>query len=102
MQPGVIKVRGYVNEARQRAIREIMKAQQHSLDMYELNKLDYNVDRRQMDAAKLEELRSRLFADKFCFVIEIELIDRNKTNRCLFQLFTVVTFWEKRNSQSLM
>ena len=57
---------------RDKWIEEIKKAEQANLQSYESNKERYKYDRKSLTHEDVEEMRRGLFADKFCFVFEID------------------------------
>lgn len=64
-------IKDYLNSERDKAIDGIKNAQQHNLDSYKSTKFKPDKDTK-MDEEKIEELMSRLFADKFCFLLKID------------------------------
>ena len=54
---------------RQNAIDEIRKAQDENLEYYKANKEKFKVDRENLTEEKSEELKSQLFANRFCFLV---------------------------------
>jgi hypothetical protein len=89
-EPGVTKVRDYFNRVRSRQIDAILKVRDHNLESYEMNKLAYKNIPDNMNKVEIEHLKSRLFADKFCFLFEMKLCFY-EPNKCIFQLYLVVT-----------
>ena len=81
------KVIDYLNQIRMRAIEELRKAQEETLEYYKHNPSRFNYLKEINDENKLEELKSQLFAEKFYFQVRITRID----NPWIFNLFTIVT-----------
>ena len=76
------KVIDYLNQVRQRTIGELKKAQEDSLEYLKSKSRDLNHVKELKD---IEEMKSRLFADKFYFQV---LYKRH--NFWVFNLFTIV------------
>ena len=77
------KVIDYLNQVRQRTIDELRKAQEDSLEYLKSESCDLNHIKQSKD---VEEMKSRLFADKFYFQVLYEHQD------CwVFNLYTIVT-----------
>ena len=91
----------YMNKVRQKAIEEIRKVQDENLDNYNVNKEKFKVDRENLTDDKLEELKSQLFANGFCFIIDFEkdyaywMHTKAKT---WFKLCTLITDFYLRES----
>ena len=86
----------YMNKVRQKAIEEIRKVQDENLEYYKANKDLFKIDRENLTEEKFEELKSQLFATKFCFLLKREplnmLKDESKDRYApLFNLHTVIT-----------
>lgn len=82
------RVEDYLNEVRQKAVDEIKRLKNETFDFYNANKMRFS--------ATTTNLRSQLFAKKYCFLVNIERIrsgNRNFINRnsSLFTLHTVIT-----------
>lgn len=90
VEAGVTTVNDYMNRVRANALNELVKAQKENLEAYETNKLAYKINPSEINSHKLEELRKQLFADKFCFLLEIKKLD-NRENKCIYQLYTIIT-----------
>ena len=75
------KVIDYLNQVRQRTIAELRKAQEDSLEHLKSKSFDLNHIKESKD---IEEMKSRLFADKFYFQM---LFNQNSW---VFNLFTIV------------
>jgi len=58
-----------MNRIRQKAIDEIRKVQAENLAYYKANKDKFKVDRANLTEEKLEELKSLLFANRYCFLL---------------------------------
>lgn len=96
----ILQAEEYLNNARQKAINEIRKVQEENLKYYKANKDKFNVDRKNLTDEKLKELKSQLFATKFCFLIlnnptknvliEIEKQDMGYYDP-IFNLHTIIT-----------
>ena len=65
----VSQVEDYMNKMRQKAIDEIKKVQEENLKHYKANKEKFKVDRENLNEEKLEELKSQLFANRYCFLV---------------------------------
>ena len=78
------KVVDYLNQVRQRTIEELRKGQKESLEYLKSKSADLNQLKESKDA---EEIRSRLFADKFYFQVFYKL---KFTEPWVFNLFTIV------------
>lgn len=98
-------VEEYMNKMRQKVIDEIRKVQVENLEYYEENKEKFKVDRENLTEEKLEELKSQLFANRYCFLVNKEQIylwedlnNRNVIKRPLFNLHTVITDFYLRQS----
>lgn len=65
------KIRDYLDVLRENAISEILKAKQHNLDSYKTKGLEID----SKNEEKIEELKSQLFADMFCFLLKIDQYD---------------------------
>ena len=61
-----------LNNVRQKAIDSIRKVQENNLNFYNVNKDKFKVDRENLTDDKLEELKSQLFSNGFCFIIDFE------------------------------
>lgn len=73
----------YLNMVREKAIEEIRKAQEENLQYYRDNIEKFKVYRENLinqDEEKIEELKSNLFANRFCFLVYVEKIERTWTN----------------------
>ena len=57
----------YMNKVRQKAIGEIRKVQEENLKFYKANKEKLKVDKENLTEEKLEELKSQLFSNRYCF-----------------------------------
>jgi hypothetical protein len=92
VEPGVTKVHEYINRVRSRQIDEILKVRDQNLEMYEQKKSEYKDIPNNMNEAEIEHLRRRLFANKFCFLEEINSgYYRKIKNNCFFKLYLVIT-----------
>ena len=82
----------YLNEVRQKAIDSIRNVQEENLQFYNANKKKFKIDKSNLNEEnKLEELKSQLFANRFCFLLEFELYSTYKNKKPLFKLQTVIT-----------
>ena len=93
----------YMNNVRQKAIDEIRKVQDENLEYYKANKDKFKVDRKNLTEEKLEEIKSQLFSNRFCFLVEKKPLNmlKNKSNDRygpLFNLHTVITDFYLRES----
>ena len=95
----------YMNKVRQKAIEEIRKVQDENLEYYKANKDKLKVDRKNLTEEKLEELKSQLFANRFCFLVKKEPYylffdsgDNKDIKNPLFYLHTVITDFYVRES----
>lgn len=64
----------YLNKVRTNAIEQIRMVQEHNLELYNDNKERFKVDRENLTEEKLEELKSNLFAEKFCILVNVKKI----------------------------
>ena len=99
----ISQVDEYINKVRQKAIDEIRKVQDETLEYYNANKEKFKVDRKNLTEEKLKELKSQLFATKFCFLVERSACykwENSTTNMYipLFNLHTVITDFYVRES----
>lgn len=100
------QLESYLNEVRRKSIDAIRKVQAENLDFYNANKEKFKVDRQNLTYEKLKELESSLFANRFCFLLNIEKIDKrsesifdkNIRDNSLFKLHTVITDFYLRPS----
>ena len=88
----VTQVEDYLNEVRQKAIDEIRKVKDENLDHYNGNKDKFKL----FSDDNLEELKSNLFANRFCFLVNIKTIgikcwETTVRNGSLFKLHIVIT-----------
>ena len=83
----------YMNKVRQKAIEEIRKVKEETLKFYKTKKEEFKVDRKNLTEAKLEELKSKLFANRYCF-----LIKKGSEYYTLFKLHIVITDFYLRES----
>lgn len=90
--PETTKTRDYLNSIRSEAIQELRGAQEANIDEFEKNKSEYTLDPNQMNATQIDELRGKLFGNKFCFLLKIDkLIGFNRLeNKSLFKLYVIV------------
>ena len=80
------KVIDYLTQVRQRTISELRKAQEDSLE----NLKDDSCDLQQLKESKdVEEMRSRLFADKFYFQVHLKPRKEKYQESVVFSLFTI-------------
>ena len=77
------KVIDYLNQVRKRTIDELVKAQEDSLDYLKSESCNLNQLKQSKD---FEEIKSRLFADKFFFQVFYK-----PQNSWVFNLYTIVT-----------
>lgn len=102
VEPGVTRAKEYLDLVRTKAIGEINKAREHNLNTYELRKDAYKINRDEMTDERLRELKSRIFAEKFCFLLMIDTFEGNP-NQCLYKLYTVITdFYLNRSDLNLL
>ena len=103
--------RDYLNMVRKKAIDEIRKVQEENLEYYRDNKERFKVDRENLDEEKIEELRSKLFANRFCFLVNVpdevliysykwcpDTDSRANRSISLFKLHIVITDFYLRES----
>ena len=88
----VTQVEDYLNEVRQKAIDEIRKVQDENLDHNNGNKDKFKL----FSEDNLEEYKSNLFANRFCFLVNIKTIgikcwETAARNESLFKLHIVIT-----------
>ena len=73
--------------------------QEENLSFYNVNKNKFKVERENLTDEKLEELKRNLFANRYCFLLNIEMLDMSNLNRIsrienessLFKLHAVIT-----------
>jgi len=82
--PGSIKVKDYLNLVRFKAIEAIKKTQNINMENLESNK-----SRLKLENEDIENLNSMVFANKFCFLLEINHF-QNLENKCIYKLGTFV------------
>ena len=84
--PESTKVKDYLNRVRLRAIKELKKAQEKTLENYTLNSADF---KKELTKEKnMDKLKSKLFAENFYFQIEFT---QSKQRLWAFNIFTFVT-----------
>lgn len=82
------KLIDYLNQNRQRTIEELRKAQEDSLeDLKSKSISDLNHIK---ESNNSEEMKSRLFADKFHFQVLLKHHERENQESWIFSLFTIV------------
>ena len=81
------KVVDYLSQVRMRTIEELRKAQEETLENYKLNSSLFKSEQ-MTDKNKIEELRSKLFAEKFYFQVRLTSEDYKPW---IFNVFTFVT-----------
>ena len=84
--PGTTRLPDYLNLVRSKAIYELKKAEQETLDRYEMNKHLYKFNRETLTDEKVEEMRRNLFKENFSFVLQID-----QSNNPLLRNYTVIT-----------
>ena len=84
LTPKHIRVRGYLELLLSKSIEELKKAENETLERYEINKHLYKCDRESLTDEKVAEMRRNLFSEKFCFMIQI-----NRTNN--FKKFLIIS-----------
>ena len=93
---------GKLNKARDKSIDAIRKVQNENLDFYNANKEKLKLDRTNVTKEnKLEELKSQLFSNRFCFLLDFEknrLYSIDREIESLFKLRTVITDFYLRES----
>ena len=98
--PGTTRFRDYLELVRSKSIEELKKAQQETLDSYEMNKSLYKYDRETLTDEKVEEMRKNLFKDKFCFLLHFGYDNRTK---CALKYATIITnFYLDENDLDLL
>ena len=90
----ISEAKEYMNRARQKAIDEIRKVEEENLKFYKANKEEFKVDRKNLTEEKLEELKSQLFANRFCF-----LVKKQPVYTTIFELHIVITDFYLRESE---
>ena len=76
--PGQTRIRDYVNLMREKAIEKIRKVEEENLELYKSIKKIID---------KHKPIEEQLFADKFCFLVEIDRL----ISKGIFNLFIVST-----------
>ena len=95
---GHIRTRGYLELFRSKAIDELKKAEEGTLESYEINKHLYKYDRDSLTDVKVAEMRRNLFSEKFCFMLKI---NRNREN--IFNQFLIISdFYLDENDLRLL
>lgn len=84
----------YMNKVRQTAIDEIRKVEEENLTFYKANREKFKVDRKNLTEEKLEELKSQLFANRYCF-----LVKKQPEYSTIFELHIVITDFYLRESE---
>ena len=85
-----------MNKVRQKAIDEIRIVQDENLKYHKANKELFKMERENLTEEKLEELKSQVFATKFCFLLKrvpLNMLKDGSKDRYgpLFNLHTVIT-----------
>ena len=105
----VYEAKKYMNKIREKAIEEIRKVRDENLEYNKANKERLKLDKENLTEEKLEELKSQLFAKKYCFLVNKRPIyeryqEGMQINRYferyspLFNLHTVITDFYLRQS----
>ena len=99
----IIQAEEYMNKVRQQAIDEIRMVQDENLKFYKANKEKFKVDRKNLTDEKLEELKSQLFANRYCFLVKKQPIEirehwEKPSKIPLFNLHIVITDFYLRES----
>ena len=81
--PESTKVSDYLKQVRMKTIEELKKAQEETLEYYKINSSSFKTEQ------TIDELKSKLFAEKFYFQIHIKYTDRNRL--WAFNVFSFVT-----------
>lgn len=104
--PEIREKEEYLNKTRQKAVDEIRKVKEENLEYYKANKDKFKVDRKNLNEEKLEELKSQLFANKYCFLIHKTLFGVSKEYKdidwdeeLLLSLNLVITDFYLRESE---
>lgn len=83
-----IRVRGYLELLWSKAIEELKKAEEETLESYEINRHLYKYDRESLTDEKVAEMRRNLFGEKFCFMIKI-----NQNENIFNELLIITDFY---------
>ena len=85
-------VHDYLNQVRTRTIKELRKAQEDTLEYYKENLDQFKVHNQLLSTSEIDEMKSRLFGDKFYFQVLIKPFHDGKYHESwAFSLFTLVT-----------
>lgn len=85
-------VHDYLNQVRMRTIKELRKAQEDTLEYYKENLDQFKVNNQLLTTSEIEEMKSRLFGDKFYFQVLIKPFHDEKYHESwVYNLFTLVT-----------
>ena len=85
------KVVDYLNQVRMRTIKELRKSQEDTLEYYKSNLDQFKVDD-QLTTSEIDEMKSRLFGDKFYFQVLMKPFEEKKYHESwVFNLFTIAT-----------
>lgn len=68
VRPGRTKIVDYLNSIRDEMIDALQKAQTYNFECMRLNKNAYKID----ETDEEEEIKSKIFANKFCFLLKID------------------------------
>jgi len=97
MPPESTTVKDFLNSCRQKLIDEMKEVKEEIFKSTESEELI--VDRERKDDEYIEELKSRIFANRFCFILDIQDINMNRqslfeftySSDCLFELCLIVS-----------
>lgn len=89
----------YLNDVRLKAINALKLSQDENLKYYNSNKSIIKTSQTQMNEKEINQLKSKLFANKFCFLLDINEYKVYKTksskkyttNQSIFKLYTIIT-----------
>ena len=85
-------VHDYLNQVRMRTIKELRKAQEDTLEYYKENLDQFKVNNQLLSTSEIDEMKSRLFGDKFYFQVLIKPFhDGAYRESWVYNLFTLVT-----------
>lgn len=89
----------YINKTRQKAVDEIRKVKEENFKYYKANKDKFKVDRKNLNEEMLEELKSQLFANGYCFLVFKRPNLYHGRYIPIFNLHTVITDFYLKNSE---
>jgi hypothetical protein len=83
-----LTVEDYFNKTRSQVIAELKILEKEALEYYASNSTQFPVNIEKYDKEQINELKSQLFANKFCFLLNFENFNKKDTQS--FKLTTIV------------